>query len=89
MFSVLLAADVKTLDLELPDADGHSVLWLALTVPPAGAGVGGGGGAEGEEGAEFPEDSYASRLIARGSSPNAANSETGQWDQLITREVSR
>ena len=61
VFSILL--EQPDLNLELQNADGHTVLWLALQASPAG-GV-------------YDSDSFASRLITRGSSPNAANVETG------------
>ena len=67
VFSLLLAQ--SQLNLELQNAEGETALWLALQSQPHGQ--------------EYSEESFAARLIARGSSPNATNSESGKWPELF------
>ena len=63
VFSILL--EDKNLNLEAQDCDGHTVLWLALTaVSPSND-------------AGYEPDSFAARLVTRGSSPNTVNQKTG------------
>lgn len=64
VFSILLGD--KNLNLELQDCDGHTVLWLALTAGSPSNDAG------------YQPDSFAARLITRGSSPNTVNQLTGR-----------
>ena len=61
VFTVLLTN--ATLNLEIQDTDCHTVLWLALTVVKPSD--------------DYGNDSYAYRLVQRGSSAIAFNKDTG------------
>ena len=67
VFNALLEED--NLNLELQNADNQTALWLALQVEPPGD--------------QFENDSFASRLINRGSSPNAVDKETGLFNGVL------
>lgn len=66
MFLTLL--EQKGLQLEIQNTEGFTVLWLALqALAPDGT---------------YDDDSFASRLLKSGSSPNAIKGDTGRRDTL-------
>ena len=65
VFKVLL--DEASLNTELQNSEGESVLWLALQSLPVNENI--------------DETTFAARLVKKGSSPDAVNPETG--DSLL------
>ncbi|XP_052802681.1 rabankyrin-5-like isoform X2 [Mya arenaria] len=55
-------------DLELKNADGHTVLWLSLEE---------GESVDGDTGDLYGEDSFAAQLLRHGSNPNATEPDSG------------
>ncbi|XP_064648552.1 rabankyrin-5-like isoform X2 [Lineus longissimus] len=74
VFSILLSH--SDLNLELQTSDGETALWLALQTA-------GTSGEDQSPDSFYSDQSFAVRLIKRGSSPDAINPETG--DMLLHR----